>query len=477
MATAIPSNHATFTVDEVARATGAETTFRCADACTGVITDSRGDVAGKLFVALSGETFDGHRFVADVLARGAWGAVIQRDVPQVSSNRIFRVESSLSALGGLAKAHRIRWGGRVVTIGGSAGKTTTRVATAALLEELHPGQIHHTLGNLNNLVGVPMTLLGLESQHQVAVVEVGTNQRGEVAQLASICQADVAVLTCIGLEHTAGLGDLDGVEAEERELFSSMRAPAQLIGCRDDARVWRLLSTSSDARVWSFGVHPEATHRIVERTSIDLLRTRLRLVRKFGGALDDVRLSIRLLGLPGALASIAAIAVADALFGLIDGKSLELALDRDLGEAGRLKIVERADRALVIDDCYNANPISMRSSIHVARELAAARSSRLCLVLGDMLELGEFSHREHDALVSELERTDTVVAVGEEMTALVERASQQGFEIPHFATSEQAAPYVREAARAGDIILVKGSRGVRLERVVDAVTGGEGISP
>ncbi len=477
MATPIPTNRAGFSVDAIVGATGAETECSATDACVGLVTDSRVEVKGRLFVALSGDNFDGHRFVADALARGAWGVLVERELAGIDPQRLFRVPSTLAALGALAALHRLRWRGRVVTIGGSAGKTTTRAAISTLLEALHPGKIHSTLGNLNNLVGVPMTLLGLEPQHEVAVVELGTNQRGEVAQLANICHADVAVLTCIGLEHSAGLGDLAGVEAEERELFAAMRSPAQVIGYHDDARVLRLLSEQQNARAWSYGQDLGASHRIVERKALDLSRTRLRILRKLEDQAVELVTTTRLLGLPGALASTAAIAVADALYAQVDQFALESALDREVGEAGRLKLIERSDRALIVDDCYNANPISMRSSIAVAKELAASRRARLCLVIGDMLELGELSRREHAALVDDIDGAVLVVAIGQEMTALVEQARQRGQSVSHFATSEEAAPRVRDAIGPRDVVLVKGSRGVRLERIVDAVVGGGGLTP
>lgn len=480
MATPIPVNRASFTTASIVAATGASIDAGPRDACVGVVTDSRADVRGKLFVSLSGERFDAHRFVPDVLDRGAWGVLVEREVPGADAKRVFRVESTLHALGELARVHRQRWGGRLVTVGGSAGKTTTRSATATLLEWVRPGEVHGTVGNLNNLIGVPMTLLGLEPQHAVAVVEVGTNQRGEVGRLAAICNADVAVLTCIGLEHTQGLGDLDGVEAEEADLFSNMRASGCAIGNLDDPRVRRLLAKceAQGIAVSSYGQSRDATHRILSRQCLDLERSCVRILRNLGNATDEISLTSRLLGLPGALASAAALAVHDAVFGPVRGSTeFEHALDRDVGEDSRLKIIERSDRALFIDDCYNANPASMRSSIAVAKELAHARQARLCLVLGDMLELGDLSRREHEALADELVGAAQIVAVGSEVSPLVARSIERGFSIAQFPSSTEAAGYVREQTRAGDVWLIKGSRGVRLERVVDAVSGGKDIAP
>lgn len=477
MTTVIPSNRAHFTADEVMRVTKATGNVSLEAGCTSVTSDSRGDVLGKLFVALVGERFDAHGFVADVLARGAWGVLVEHDIVGVDPDRIFRVSSTLSALGALARYHRQRWRGQLVTIGGSAGKTTTRAATTALLEAIRPGRVHSTVGNLNNLVGVPMTLLGLEPHHDVAVVELGTNQRGEVARLAAICQANVAVLTCIGLEHTLGLGDLDGVAAEEADLFSAMSTPSYCIGNCDDVRVSgilrRLQSASPGAvRIYGYGVGESSTHRIVERRAHEH-HSSIRILRKLDDGEVAFAIRTRLVGLPGALASTAALAVADAVFGPVGAEAmLECALDRDIGQDSRLKIIERSDRALVIDDCYNANPISMRSSIAVAKELANARQARLVLVLGDMLELGQLSRSEHVALVSELGGAAQVLAVGAEMRALVTKAVEVGLPIAHYASADDATQPALEATRANDVLLVKGSRGVRLERVVAAVVGG-----
>jgi UDP-N-acetylmuramoyl-tripeptide--D-alanyl-D-alanine ligase len=477
MATAIPTNRAAFTCAEIVASTGARVSGTSPlDGCIGVTTDSRDNVEGKLFIALSGERFDGHQYVADVLRRGAFGALVERDVPAVSSGLLFTVGSTLSALGALAHAHRVRWGGKVVTIGGSAGKTTTRSAVQTFLAALLPGKVHGTVGNLNNLVGVPMTILSIEPSHEYAVIEVGTNHRGEVDALSRICGANIALLTCIGLEHSEGLGDLDGIEAEESDLFRHLAEGAQVIGNVDDPRVSRQLVAYEGTR-WSYGLGETATHRIVDRAVVDRQCSQIRILRNHAEIAKEVTLRTRLFGLPGALASAAALAVTDALNVPIDLGLAANALDRQVGEVGRLRVVERSDQALVIDDCYNANPISMRSSFGVARELARTENRRLLFVLGDMRELGEQSQREHSALADELEGVTEVVAVGSEMRAFVERACELGHTVLHCDDAETAKSRVVKMVQPGDVVLVKGSRGVSLERVVTVLTGGEGRAP
>jgi UDP-N-acetylmuramoyl-tripeptide--D-alanyl-D-alanine ligase len=478
MATAIPKNRAAFSLPELLAATSAVVTGKSErTGCVGVTTDSRDDVEGKLFVALSGERFDGHKYVADVLSRGAFAALVQEDVPVATSGLKLRVPSTLTALGALAHAHRVRWGGRVVTIGGSAGKTTTRSAVQAFLSALLPGKVGGTIGNLNNLVGVPMTLLAIEPSCELAVVEVGTNQRGEVDQLSSICEANIALLTCIGLEHSEGLGDLDGIEEEESALFRHLARGAQVVGLVDDPRVMRQLAAFDSNVCWTYGLGEAATHRIVDRDLSERECTQLRIERKRTKNEKNLTLRTRLFGLPGALASAAALTVADALNVTVESSVALGALDRQVGEAGRLRVLERSDRALIIDDCYNANPISMRSSFGVARELARTESRRLLFVLGDMRELGEHSTREHLALADELEGVAEVIAVGSEMVAFANRARELGQTVQHFVDADAAKSRVAEMVQPSDVVLVKGSRGVALERVVTVLTGGEGRCP
>jgi UDP-N-acetylmuramoyl-tripeptide--D-alanyl-D-alanine ligase len=481
MSAPIPSNRACFTIDAIQSATGASAEGRPRTSqCVGVTTDSRGNVEGKLFVALSGERFDGHEYVKDVLARGAFGAVVQRPVESMGEGLLFSVPSTLRALAALARAHRERWGGRVVTIGGSAGKTTTRSAVQGLLSALLPGRVHGTSGNLNNLIGVPLTLLAIEPHHEIAVVELGTNQRGEVEQLSSTACADVAVLTCIGMEHSEGLGDLDGIETEERALFRHLQPTGTVVGLAEDPRVLRSLAAADSSRRLTYGTGQEAAYRITGRRILDHERTVITIALPNGSG--SVELVTRLCGLPGALATAAAVCVADALDVSLDAARVRTALDRPIGEAGRLRVFERSDRALIIDDCYNANPISMRSSFQVAQELAQSNDRRLLFVLGEMRELGLHSSSEHAALAEALPSSVEVFAVGSEMAPFVARAQALGHAVSHFADASAAAAAVVPRVGPTDAVLIKGSRGVRLERLVTALseatpTAGEGHAP
>ena len=225
---------------------------------------------------------------------------------------------------------------------------------------------------------------------------------------------------------------------------------------------------------WTYGLSERATHRIIDRVVLDRERTEGQIERKRPEKVGEISIRTRLFGLPGALASAAALTVADALNLSVQPSIVISALDRQVGEAGRLRVLERSDRALIIDDCYNANPISMRSSFGVAQELARTESRRLFFVLGDMRELGEQSCREHRALAEALEGVSDVVAVGSEMLAFVDRARELGRHVHHFADSDSAKQFVAEHTRPEDVVLVKGSRGIALERIVTELIGGEG---
>jgi len=478
VATPIPDNCAVFSLRQIVEVTGAQLSG-CGDGdVSGVTTDSRSDTSGKLFVALSGDRFDGHDYLHDVVDRGARAVIVERDTLLELPVPILRVDSTLRALGSIARLHRNRWNGKVIAIAGSAGKTTTRVATQALLEAIYPGSVHATPGNLNNQVGVPMTLLGLTDQHNYAVIEVGTNFPGEVRALAEVCQPDVAVLTLIGLEHTEGLGDLDGIEAEEGDIFGILAPGSVAIGNGDDRRVVRQLARRAlQARQVTYGceqfVDYSATHQPgqhIDTTSIGIQRSE----RTGGGRLV---FESTLLGKPGALAAAAAVAVAESLGPPIDDARVGQALFRNnLGEAGRLIVLKLNEGIVVVDDCYNANPPSMTSSIAVATELAERRQSRLILVLGEMRELGPHSEREHRILGNKLGAASVVVAVGQQTQPLFDSARSAGVPSEYFSNADEAGVRIADLAEPGDVVLVKGSRGVKLEVVVRALAAKKGYA-
>jgi UDP-N-acetylmuramoyl-tripeptide--D-alanyl-D-alanine ligase len=466
----LPQNDAAFTLEELLAVTGA----RLSPASGGapglrverVVTDSRADVRGAVFVALRGERFDGHEHAAAAVRAGARAVVAERELGELGVP-VLVVPSALSALGALARAHRRRSRATVVAIAGSAGKTTTRSAVGAVLELVAPGAVHQTAGNLNNLIGVPLVLLALRPEHRFAVVELGTNLTGEVERLMGIAEPDAAVLTLIGIEHSEGLGDLDGIEAEEGAAFRLLAPAAVAVGNGDDARVSRQLASAGTARHVGYGFGAGLAVRAVARELADAVGQRLTLEGRFGRLVLD----LPLLGEAGAYAALAAVAVLDAIaLPFPSAPALSEALGR-AGEPGRLQAHRLGDGTIVLDDAYNANPASARSSLRCATEVAASRSARLVLVLGEMRELGAVAAREHAALGAAIGATGAalLIAVGGDARLYVDPARAAGVDAYFADDAEAALAAARSRVQPGDVVLVKASRGVRAERVVQGL--------
>ncbi len=469
MATPIPENRVELTLTEIARVTGCETRTGTHSSVRGVTTDSRADVRGKLFVALEGEHFDGHAFIPEVVRAGAAAVLVSQNVDVGSDVAVLRVPSTLAALGSIAHHHRVRWGGRLVAVAGSAGKTTTKTAIAAALKSAGP--VHAAAGNLNNLVGVPMVLLGLTAEHRFAVVEIGTNALGEVDRLASMAEPDVGVLTLVAIEHSEGLGDLDSIEEEEGQILRSLGPAHTAIANGDDVRAKRQLDGARAEIKLSYGTSQSADYRIVERRAMELSRSRVVIERP---TKERFEVHTSLLGAPGALAVAAAFAVADHALGqAVSTEAVEAELLRiGSGEPGRLAPIELVDGSVVIDDTYNSNPASVRSATQAASEIAQARGARLVLVLGEMRELGALSVREHEGVGRSLAESGAAfcVAVSGDAAHIVESASIDAVFAPDCDT---ALGELERRVRPGDVILVKASRGVRAERIVLGLTRGK----
>jgi len=475
MATPIPANRAAFTAAEVAALTGGALRPGLATQVLGVATDTRAALEDQLFVALVGERFDGHAFVAEAVRRGARGVVVSRPVTVPDGAFVVEVPDTLAALGELARAHRARWGGRVVAVGGSAGKTTTRAVISALLVAAIGDQVAFRRGNLNNLVGVPMVLLAAAAPERVAVVEVGTNAIGEVERLTRITAPDVAVVTLIELEHTEGLGGIEAIEREESAIYAGLGPAGVAVGNVDDERVRRQLAACGAGRRVGYGTSELASYRVLGRRPVGARAARLRLQRPTG---EPLEVETALLGLPGALAVAGGLAAAEAVLARpLTVAEVAAGLEGVAArEPGRLVPLELGDGTLVLDDTYNANPGSVTSSIRVARELARDRGARLVLVLGEMRELGALSVAEHRRLGAALHEVAPALVVGVvgDAAELVRAAAAAGVAAEFAADLGGASALLREGVRAGDVVLVKGSRGVGAERLVEGLVGAHG---
>jgi len=480
MATPIPKNRCAFTLGEAAAAAGGRLGGDGSIATSSVSIDTRTLEPGALFVALKGAGADGHAFLDDALRRGAAGAVVAAGRAHPALPCI-EVADTLDALGRLAHRHldRTRQARRIpsIAIGGATGKTTTKELCAAAARALF-GPTLATPGNLNNLIGVPMTLFILADEHRAIVIECGTNQRGEIARLAAIVEPDVAMVLNVDIEHSEFLGSLEEIADEETALFAGARARA--VACIEEPLVTKRIP--GGLRTVTFGTSPPAGVRLVDRTMVAPGRSRVSI--KLDPALVQAGESplavfeIGLLGAAAALNCAAAIAGVAAMnpapLRAADLNAIGAALGAVPAVARRL--CPRTIRGIfVIDDSYNSSPRAVRAALAAAREVADATHARLVVVLGDMLELGALTAAAHADAVREACATAPArfVAVGPQMSAALRAMRNPGgdgaVETSAARDSAEAAPLVRDLVRPGDVLLVKGSLGMQMDRVIDAL--------
>lgn len=429
----------------------------------GVSIDSRTLRPGDLFVALCGEHRDGHEFVADALARGAAGAMVHR-VPSglPADSPLLVVSDTLAALQRLGEFARARARARVTAITGSVGKTTTKEMLRRILEAVAPGQVHTARASYNNQWGVPLTLAALPADAAYAVLEIGMNHPGEIAPLAALARPHVAVITAIEKVHIGFLGSLEAVAEEKASLLSALEAGGVAVLPRDSPFLPRLTtSLPPNRRVLTFGAGPLADIRLLEAEPEPGATDVLASVR---GRI--VRFRLAAAGRHFAFDSLAALGSAAAL-GLAPETAAALEGFEPLpGRGARRRLILSGGEAMLLDESYNASAASVRAALSVL----ALEPGRRVAVLGDMLELGEFASEEHLSLASELARSaDLVFACGPMMLTLFEslpRALKGGVS----ADAEGLAPMVASAIAPGDAVLVKGSLGSRMHRIVAAIS-------
>lgn len=426
-----------------------------------VNTDTRKLLPGCLFVALVGETHDAHAFLAQAVAGGAAGAVVQagRTLPSLPSDfALYEVEDTLRALGALGRFHRLRFELPLAAVTGSNGKTTTKEMVGAILETR--GKVLKTRGNLNNEIGVPLMLLELDPSHVAAVIEMGMNHPGEIARLTELAQPDAGLITVVQPAHLLGLGSVEGVAAAKGELFRGLKPGAVAVVNLDDPRVVAQ-AAESGAKLLTFGRAAEADVRLTKTESLG--REGLHLTLRVSE--EEHRVRLRFVGEHNALNAAGAFALALALGYRADEcvRGLEGARPYER----RLNVIDAPAGLLVIDDCYNANPASMGAALDTLGQLS--RGGRAIAVLGDMLELGTDEAKEHAALAERAGKVCALVAFFGPRSA--SGALTLGDRAAHFTEVTPLMEWLRPRLQPGDVVLVKGSRGMRLERVVEALTG------
>ncbi len=470
-----------FTTDEIATMTGGVLAQALPNtAIRRLWTDSRTVRRGDLFVALTGARFDGHQFVADALKKGAVGAIVRRGFvgaggasagPHPARKApwkalLIELEDPLRAFQELARAHRRRFAIPVVAVSGSNGKTTTKEMIGAILAECFP--VLKTDGNLNNHIGVPQTLLRLTARHEAAIIEMGISRLGEMVRLCEIAEPTHGVLTNIGPTHLETLGDLRTVAQAKGEMLDRLPRDGTAVLNADDA-FFKDLAARVRGQVRSFGFSERADVRALQ-------------VERRGLAFSFVRVGVRgrarplsvTLGVAGAHN------IANALAAIATG--LALGVGESAIRAGLARFRPTAMRSEVrrwrgvtwLNDCYNANPSSMRAALRWLAELKGELkgNGRAIAVLGDMLELGEGSVRIHRDIGEELARqgTDYLLTVGDLAAEIAAGARGVGMPVDRvIVTHEHAAlaERLKDILRAGDVVLLKGSRGTRMERVLE----------
>lgn len=419
-----------------------------------VSTDSRTLQPGALYVALGGENFDGHRFVAQAVSAGACGIVVSQPFECDSDVTVLRVADTLKALQDMAHAARLDFDGPVIAVTGSNGKTTTKEMIASVLRERYGAEaVLATVGNLNNHIGVPLTLLARRPSHQVAVIEMGMNHFGEIALLTKLTEPTIAVITNAGPAHLEGVGSMEGVAEAKGEIFAGLRDDGVAVINADDAFApyWQVL-TRTRKRV-SFGLTSKAT------VSGEFTQPN-RLTIQINSAQCDVEL--QQVGLHNAANALAAASVGVALS--IPMAVIQSGLESAGNLGGRLLTRSFVKDTTLIDDSYNANPASMRA----AAQVLVSHASPRFLAIGDMGELGDASDALHDALALDLSafQLDGVFTLGPRMKHAARLLGSHG---QAFDDVESLANTLFNRLTPGATLLVKGSRSMAMERVIETL--------
>ena len=432
---------------------------------TGVSINSRTLNEGNLFVAIKGNKFNGHDFLDSAVSNGASGVVVSRtrfaenERELNESVGIYTTVDTQIFLGQYANLHRKLKNQPIVGITGSNGKTTVKEMTALVLSKI--GKIHKTKGNLNNHIGVPLTLLEMDDSTDFAVIEMGINHPGEMTYLCSIAEPDVALITNVELAHTEFFGNMKQVAKAKGELFTGMAVGGTAIVNIDDRYIKELAENLDKKLTYSLHGNADMNGKIVR------IEADSRAVIEFNGCKP---FTLNVLGKKMAENAIAAAAIG--LKFAVPLPDICEAIESYHGLKGRMYRIEVAGR-IVIDDSYNANPASVGLALNSLSSFNS--SSKKIVVLGDMLELGSHSEEEHREIGRKISFAgfDAVYAYGMESKATVDEAEKEGCkEAAHFESKEEMTERLMDFSNPGDMILVKGSRGMQMEDVI-ALMGGE----
>ena len=438
-----------------------------------VCIDSRKATAGSLFVAFAGERVDGHAYVGDAFAGGAVAALVQRPVrvdgagylsatgsegATLALPVVIEVEDTLAALQAIAQTHRRQFAGvRVVGVTGSVGKTTTKEAVAAVLAAAAPTL--KSEGNLNNEIGLPLTLTRLTAEHRYVTLEMGMYALGEIARLCEIAAPDLGVVTNVASVHLERLGSIERIAQAKSELVRALPANGLAVLNGDDPRV-RAMAASAPCASVTYGLGADNDYVVRDMTSLGLEGTRFTLVGPDG----DIAVRSRALGRHQVTNALAAAAVGRAEG--IGWATIAEALN-GMSPGLRLMPLRGAGGIQILDDSYNASPSATLGALEVLAEVEGRRVA----VLGDMLELGEAETEGHRQVGRAVASTaDLLVTVGPRARLMAEEARRVGLSRTwHVDTNAEAIAWLQRELMAGDVVLIKGSRGMEMEEIVRAL--------
>lgn len=428
-------------------------------AVTTVCTDSRALKAGDLFVALRGDKFDGHTFVAEASKRGAAGAIVEEFPAELPPGfAVVLVKDTLKALQSLGAEYRRSLDIQVIGLTGSNGKTSTKDLTASVLAENF--QVTKTEGNLNNHIGVPLTLLRARSSDQVGVFEMGMNHAGEIAPLAAMAAPEVGIITNIGMAHIEFLGSREAI-AQEKGMLAEALPPSGTLILNSEDEYSESIAKRTKADVVLAGIGKGE----VFATDLHSSATGTKFTIHADGRTAEAELSV-----------VGRHMVSNAMLAVAAGRVFGLSLEECAAGLTKLRLTKgRLEQKMVrgiqvIDDTYNANPDSMAAALRTLASIPAA--GRRIAVLGRMGELGAEAERGH-RLVGEVAaqtHVDSVIGVGEEAQWITDAAWRGGVEkVVRVESTEEATKVLRDLAKAGDLVLIKGSRSARMERIVEGL--------
>jgi len=442
--------------DIVSMTSGRLTPASASGSITGVSTDSRTIRPGELFVPLRGPNFDGHDFLIRALRNGA-AACLSEEVIAGFQIPVIQVEDTLRALGDIAKGLRRNFSGPVTAITGSSGKTTTKEMLGHILSLTGPGI--KSQGNFNNLIGLPLTLFGLENIHQWAVLEMGMSARGEISRLAEIGQPTVGLITNVGAAHLETLHGLDGVARAKGELFAALGPGCTAVINADDERV-AAIPVANGVRRLLFGLSGEAEVR-GEAVRVERNQVHFQLCLPVG----CFAVTLHVAGRFNVANALAAAAAATAL--AVPAEQIVRGLEAFRPIAGRMQISQLETGTTLIEDTYNANPQSMAAALQALDEMNGG--GRRIAVLGDMLELGDASDELHQQLGRVAARhCDLLLVLGAKADQVAKGAREAGLaedRIRQVDSHERAIECLLKVLTADDRLLLKGSRGMRMEKI------------